>query len=158
MTFLRDERAALRAVDIVLVLLFSGLLVLDVIPRVLDRLGVFAPRPFSNVQLQEIRWQDDGNLFLHATYDRGKDCAGGYIAGIPFALMPGGQREALAYEPIRADSQTEQRLLGPQNLRWVIDPNGFAIIDTLEIVTRHQCAESEEPFDLHFLTVEVPER
>lgn len=126
----------------------------------IDATGLLAAKPFRHVNVEEVRWQDDGKLFLHVTYERTDYCPGGYRAGIPYAVLPGAD-EALDYTPIRADSQSEQRLWGSQHMRWVVDPARATVpFDKIEVRTRYRCRPDSAPRyeDFLMLRVEVPDR
>lgn len=103
---------------------------------VLKNNGYFDPVPYRRVELVEAVFQDDGRLFVHATYIKTPaDCE--YVRGQAFVNVLGG-REAVPFEPIRAAGQGAQRFVGEQTLRWMVDLNGLTA-SSVEIWTRHDC-------------------
>lgn len=98
--------------------------------------GYFDPVPYRSVELVEAEFQDDGRLLVHARYIKTPaDCE--YVRGQAFVNVLGA-REAVPFEPIRAEGQGAQRFVGEQALRWLINLDGLTV-SSVEIWTRHNC-------------------
>lgn len=151
MTFIKDERGMMRAVDAFLTLGMSLLLALAAIPWAVERSGLFEPRPYSDVTLISAE-RDGPTLHVVAGYTReDDDCE--YVNAVAIGIAFG-EATALEWTPYRGPNITEVREPGRQRLDWDIHVNGW-VFDTVEIRTRHLCGG--ERVDRTMLVIDMGE-
>jgi hypothetical protein len=130
--------------------LLAALVVLGVL-----RSGILEPVAFRNAQQVEVSRLADNHLFVHLTYVKTTaPCE--YRRGQAFAILPGGEREPVRYQPIRLGGQGMQRIEGAQHLRWDIDLNGWNP-SYVELWASHECDGHIAHIDRMMARVAVPE-
>jgi len=150
MDFLKDERAMVRIIDYALLLGVIALLGIGILPKLADRLGLFEPVPYRDVQIQSVEAEGD-TLHIKGTFVKTRaNCV--FEKAVVMGLGLGGVTP-LVWTEFRGPNMSAQRTPGLQPLDWTINLDG-QLFDNIEIRTRHDCAGNR--VDRTLAIVEVP--